>query len=186
MKAEHIDEIIELASSHKSSSSLAGVKIRLYEIKRDYQKAFMEHLNDPAHFKYVFTWLTETFDMLLAEEREWKKKMGYEVIHEESSESEAHSHGDHSSSDCSDDEEEHKKSSEKRVTLRMSTIKNAMFWNSQVGSNVKQEEFKPLKRLKDTVKEHMRKLVQQNSEQTVELIENYLSDGNYQEELIMN
>ena len=46
-------------------------------------------------------------------------------------------------------------------------------------------QYEPLKKLIDRVKDYMRKLVLQNSEQTVELIDKYLSSDNYQEQLIM-
>jgi len=40
-------------------------------------------------------------------------------------------------------------------------------------------QYEPLRKLIDRVKDYMRKLVLQNSEQTVELIDKYLKEGNY-------
>mmetsp|Transcript_24222 Transcript_24222/g.30018 ORF Transcript_24222/g.30018 Transcript_24222/m.30018 type:complete len:84 (-) Transcript_24222:707-958(-) len=71
---EHdIDEIIKQAEHSKYKMDLCGVKIRLFELKQDYVRAFTEHLNDPAHIKYVFAWLTDTLERLKAEEIEWKR-----------------------------------------------------------------------------------------------------------------
>ena len=78
--------MIELAESSKFKNDLCGVKIRLFELKKDYVRAFTEHLNHPEHTKYVFLWLTETFDMLEKEEIEWKRQMGFEIITEEDGE----------------------------------------------------------------------------------------------------
>lgn len=43
----------------------------------------MEHLNDFYYFKYVFGWLTDTFEMLKKEDIAWKKENGFTVIEEE-------------------------------------------------------------------------------------------------------
>ena len=82
LEANDIDEIILQAENSKYKNDLCGVKIRLFELKRDYVRAFVEHLNHQDHIKYVFSWLTDTFDRLKQEEIEWKKEQGFEVIEE--------------------------------------------------------------------------------------------------------
>lgn len=47
------------------------------------------------------------------------------------------------------------------------------------------EEYAPLTKLKTTVKNRILDLAQHNSEQTVKLVETYLSDGDFQERLIL-
>ena len=46
------------------------------------------------------------------------------------------------------------------------------------------EEYEPLVRLKRTLKGRIAELAKQNSEQTVKLVETYLSDGDFQDKLI--
>lgn len=47
------------------------------------------------------------------------------------------------------------------------------------------DEIAPLANLKRTIKARILELAQYNSEQTVYLVETYLSDGDFQERLIM-
>ena len=80
LEAQDIDEVIDIAEKNKFKSDLCGVMIRLFELKKDFVRAFTEHLNHPAFTKYVFTWLTDTFEMLQREEIEWKRQNGFEII----------------------------------------------------------------------------------------------------------
>jgi len=48
------------------------------------------------------------------------------------------------------------------------------------------DEYKPLSYLKSAVKLRILELAQLNSEQTVQLVETYFADGDFQERLIMD
>ena len=84
-KDEDIDVFIKLAeqAEKNSTQNFSKVKICLYEAKRDYVRAFIEHLNSHEQLKYVFGWLSETFDMLKVEEIKWKREKGLLTEEEE-------------------------------------------------------------------------------------------------------
>ena len=87
----HIDQLIALAkASRNTSSSLARVKIQLYEKKKDYPEAFMQHLNEESERKYIFSWISETFESLKKEAIEWKREQGIlEEVKEENEDAES-------------------------------------------------------------------------------------------------
>ena len=87
----HIDQLITLAkASRNTSSSLARVKIQLYEKKKDYPEAFMQHLNEESERKYIFSWISETFESLKKEAIEWKREQGIlEEVKEEEEDAES-------------------------------------------------------------------------------------------------
>ncbi len=167
--------MIKLAEHARETSGLTAFKISLYESKAEYQKAFGEHLICNDYFKYVFVWLTTTFDKLKKEEILWKKENGFEVIEEKKTQEKLPDDQSHSDDDCESGSHSH---GENETENRKKSVADVDY--------VDPNPYPVLQDLKYTVKKHMRKLVQKNSEAAVELIEKYLTAGNYQEELIMS
>ena len=97
LEPNDIDELLAEAEKKHLRNDLCGVKIKLFELKKDYCRAFTEHLNHPDHIKYVFSWLMDTLDLLRNEEIEWKRMHGFQIIEEEDEEDDSKDSDDESS-----------------------------------------------------------------------------------------
>lgn len=76
LQEDDIDKLIKIANMLKIKTGLCRVKISLFEAKKDYQQAFMEHLNHESVKGFVFAWINKIFEKLKAEELEWKRENG--------------------------------------------------------------------------------------------------------------
>ena len=59
----------------KLKSPLLKVRIQLYENKKDYAEAFIQHLNHIQHKKNIFQWIYEKFVELQKLEFEFNEAM---------------------------------------------------------------------------------------------------------------
>ena len=151
---------------------MTRVKIQLFESKHDYVEAFMLHLNNETLRRVLFKWLLETLDKLTKTDRQLRHKQAARRAEK------AQPAMDFGSGEISSQR------------LRAAVLGGSDSEDEQEPGLASEEtkdgdEYPPLARLKRSVKARILELAQQSSEQTVQLVELYLADGDYQERLIL-